>query len=509
MMAVTAVTYTQPTYVIWLRESDTLDAVQQLGWFEYLEWTRSAYDLGKFEFVAHNDHVDTDWLQNDGIIEIRRNDSQEFIGLLTSAILDDATGMWTARGFDARYWFSFRDIRPAAGNEFDSQSGVAAETALIHYVEDHLTAPTDSNRDVDSELGTNVNGQTVTFETQTDAGQGNSITYNGRWRNLLTAMFQIARAGDVFFDVELDDRGSGYDHYQLAVSVSTDRTEGETGAVVFSTELGTAERVELVIDRSNYRNAVVALGPNRGADRAWTEQTDSTDVTNHYRREGTVDGRNTGLSATLTLTANPADTETVTIGGKTYTYEATLTDSDGNVLIGADAEESANNLIAAINLDDGAGSLYAASMTENSDVTAVSVSGSDAVKVTLKQQHSAAVSVSETLANGSWDVSSITITELEEVADAKIDQAVARTESWTVIPDPIRAPYRDNWDLFDDVTVKSRFITASADKRIMSVTVRYSAETGERIRIDIGDPPVTLPHQLAGALSDLNQAKVE
>lgn len=74
---------------------------------------------------------------------------------------------------------------------------------------------------------------------------------------------------------------------------------------------------------------------------------------------------------TLTSTGNPLNTHTVTIGGKVYTFQTTLTDSDGNVLIGADAEASKANLAAAIVLGPGSGTLYAASTTVHPEVTAV------------------------------------------------------------------------------------------------------------------------------------------
>lgn len=67
---------------------------------------------------------------------------------------------------------------------------------------------------------------------------------------------------------------------------------------------------------------------------------------------------------------NPLDTETIVIDARTYTFQTVLTDVDGNVLIGVDAAETAANLKAAINLEAGAGTTYAASMTLNVDVDA-------------------------------------------------------------------------------------------------------------------------------------------
>ena len=66
-----------------------------------------------------------------------------------------------------------------------------------------------------------------------------------------------------------------------------------------------------------------------------------------------------------------AEGETLVIGGKTYTVNATLGSSDGDVHIGADIAGTVTNILAAINLSNegesavGAGTDYAAAMTKN------------------------------------------------------------------------------------------------------------------------------------------------
>jgi hypothetical protein len=71
------------------------------------------------------------------------------------------------------------------------------------------------------------------------------------------------------------------------------------------------------------------------------------------------------------------DGETLVIGGKTYTFQDTLTNVDGNVHIGADIQGTIANAVAAINLSNegesavGAGTDYAAAMTRNGSVFAV------------------------------------------------------------------------------------------------------------------------------------------
>jgi hypothetical protein len=82
----------------------------------------------------------------------------------------------------------------------------------------------------------------------------------------------------------------------------------------------------------------------------------------------------TAVRATGTLTAGPTNflnTETVTLGAKTYTFQTTLTNVDGNVQIGVDLQTSLANLKAAINLEAGAGTLYAAATTAHPTAEAV------------------------------------------------------------------------------------------------------------------------------------------
>lgn len=88
-------------------------------------------------------------------------------------------------------------------------------------------------------------------------------------------------------------------------------------------------------------------------------------------------------SATLTLSANLTNGATVTIGSKTYTFQTVLTNVDGNVLIGATASDTIDNLIAAINADAGAGTLYAAATVIHADVSAAAGAG-DTMTATAK-----------------------------------------------------------------------------------------------------------------------------
>lgn len=70
---------------------------------------------------------------------------------------------------------------------------------------------------------------------------------------------------------------------------------------------------------------------------------------------------------------NVSNNDTVTINGKVYTFQTVLTNVDGHVFIGADANTSLLNLLMAINLTGTAGTTYATATTLHPTVRAVNL----------------------------------------------------------------------------------------------------------------------------------------
>jgi hypothetical protein len=127
-----------------------------------------------------------------------------------------------------------------------------------------------------------------------------------------------------------------------------------------------------------------------------------------YARE-TSPGISEGAAATgtLTFTGQPLDTETVVIGSKTYTFDTSLSNTDGHVAIGASTADSISNLAAAINLGAGPGTAYAVAMTANTQVSAVA--GATTLVVTALSGGTAgnSIATTETLTNGSWGAATL------------------------------------------------------------------------------------------------------
>lgn len=113
-------------------------------------------------------------------------------------------------------------------------------------------------------------------------------------------------------------------------------------------------------------------------------------------------GSTAAATQTLTLTGLPLADETVTIGDRVYTWKAALTGSN-QVLIGADASASLDNLIAAVNGAAGAGTTYGTGTVTHAYATAAAGAG-DTMVVTARTPGTVGneLASTETLTNGSW-----------------------------------------------------------------------------------------------------------
>lgn len=112
---------------------------------------------------------------------------------------------------------------------------------------------------------------------------------------------------------------------------------------------------------------------------------------------------------------NAANTETVTCATKNgtiaavYTFKTVLA-SAFDVLVGATAADSINNLIAAINLTAGAGTIYGTGTTANNDVVATLLPSVGQMLVTAFVPGTAgnALATTETCAHASWSHTTLT-----------------------------------------------------------------------------------------------------
>ncbi len=116
-----------------------------------------------------------------------------------------------------------------------------------------------------------------------------------------------------------------------------------------------------------------------------------------------------GVNATntLTLLGNAVAAETVTLGTQVYTWDAAPSAPD-EVLVGADADASIDNLIAAINNAAGEGTLYGTGTAQNTFASAVAGGGDTMDVVSLIGGTAGnATATTEAMGDGDWDTATL------------------------------------------------------------------------------------------------------
>lgn len=107
-------------------------------------------------------------------------------------------------------------------------------------------------------------------------------------------------------------------------------------------------------------------------------------------------------SSELTTTGNAANGETVTINGRVYTFKTVLAAAD-DVLVGATAAASLDNLRFAINKEPGEGTLYGTGTLVNTDVLATWLTNAVmGITALIAGTAGNAITTTETMANAAW-----------------------------------------------------------------------------------------------------------
>ena len=143
-------------------------------------------------------------------------------------------------------------------------------------------------------------------------------------------------------------------------------------------------------------------------DSADTASIDTTDLTVAIDANAAV-----AATGTLTLTGNAVAAETVTIGSVTYTWRASVSTIANEVLIGVSASASLDNLIDAINLENGAGesgTLYGSGTVIHPTVSALAGVG-DTADLTAKTagEDGNTIVTTETMTAGSFGAATLTL----------------------------------------------------------------------------------------------------
>lgn len=198
----------------------------------------------------------------------------------------------------------------------------------------------------------------------------------------------------------------------------------------------------------------------------------------------------------LTIAINPENNSTATIGSVTYQFKNSNISDSYEVLMGSDAVETANNLVAAINATGTAGVTFGNGTDAHPDVTAVVVEDAT-VKITAKVTGSAG---NDTVTFSTTEVDSIlfdydTLQNGQDEAEQILEWPRKNIRSRTgkdltgLIPEKLRqavAEYAQralSQDLFKEPTVdETGGVRQRVRERVGPVETDITYATGEGIR---------------------------
>lgn len=126
-------------------------------------------------------------------------------------------------------------------------------------------------------------------------------------------------------------------------------------------------------------------------------------------------------SVTLTFSANAVANETVVIGDQTYTWKASVTTTANEVLVGASAAASAQNLFDAINLTGTPGTQYGSLTTKHKQVRASAVTATTVVvQSKIGGTIGNAIASTETMTQGAFGTATLTGGTGDQVEDLRV-----------------------------------------------------------------------------------------
>lgn len=115
------------------------------------------------------------------------------------------------------------------------------------------------------------------------------------------------------------------------------------------------------------------------------------------KRQTAITG--TAPTTTLTSSSTASDGETFTVGSRTYTLKTTLTGAANEILIGAAATNTLDNIKSAINGTGTPGTDYSAATVRNPDVTAGAKNATTLVIASTDTNANGVLASTETMAN--------------------------------------------------------------------------------------------------------------
>ena len=261
----------------------TLGLVDQ-SW-ERLSYTRRYTAMDTFELVIHRSRLWASELATKRLLYLPDEGDLVFLIEQIASVAEGSTRndemTVTGRSLEG-IAMAERLVVPPAGESHDRQTGVAAETAIKHYLRAHA-----------ADLATPAR-QVPGLVVAADAARGPTVTVNGRYQTVLDLVREIALVAGLGWEITYD-AGSG--DFVFDVVDGVDRS----ASVFFDFAFETLERWEELESVIDAKSVALVAGQGEGIDRDLVSRWSGAEPTGFDRREAFLDARDVEVGATTVL----------------------------------------------------------------------------------------------------------------------------------------------------------------------------------------------------------------
>ena len=282
----------------------TLGLVDQ-SW-ERLSYTRRYVAMDTFELVINRTRLWASELAKNRLLYLPDEGDLVFLIEQIASVAEGSTRndemTVTGRSLEG-IAMAERLVEPPAGEAYDRQTAVAAETAMKHFVRAHAADLALPARQVPG------------LVVAPDATSGPTVTVNGRYQTVFDLVREIGLLAGIGWEVTYDPAGGGF---VFEVVVGVDRSS----SVFFDFAFETLERWEELDSVIDAKTVAVVAGQGEGVDRDIATRWSGPEPTGFDRREAFLDARDVELGETTVL-AQRGDAFLAATGAET-SLEATV-----------------------------------------------------------------------------------------------------------------------------------------------------------------------------------------
>lgn len=270
-------------YVLDRATRDILAPIEQ-SW-ETLEYTRRYFGMDTFQLAINRSRRWAGELRQGRLLYLPDEGDRLF---LIEQMLDVAEGSagsdhLTVAGRSLEgIGMASRRVLPPAGQDYDKQTAIAAETAMKHYVDFHAGPGAPAARELPG------------LVIAASGGAGPAVTVAGRYQRVFDIVREIGLLAGIGWEITYDPVG---DDFVFDTIVGVDRSASVFFDFAFDT-LNRWEELESILESSTV--AIVA-GQGEGKDRNVATRWEGTEPTGFDRREEFIDARDVGLGDTAGL----------------------------------------------------------------------------------------------------------------------------------------------------------------------------------------------------------------